>query len=299
MTRAAIAGVLAAVTAGVTMAQELPTEAPTCASAAGHVFQGVACDTLAAPLPITLGFRGRGGHIHRADVEAVFLTILAPSIGAPVRADSTWAFRHRDRSHVWADVTVLPDDSVALAMQYWSRRPDGTLSRLCASVDTIAVAQGNPAVLGALLSERISALGRCAARREARLDSSAFEPPAPSQPHPLTTMLLPLAIALAVSPLIWWAFFRRPRPDFWRLAARYPDKAYDWFVGHDEWIVVDPDAGKAGRPDEREFEGPFLFWVPKLGGRRVAVYVRRRGLEESQRAFLRTHGLDTREFTGG
>jgi hypothetical protein len=33
--------------------------------------------------------------------------------------------------------------------------------------------------------------------------------------------------------------------------------------------------------------------VPKLGGHRVAVYGRRSAMEESQRAFLSVHGLDS------
>ncbi len=110
------------------------------------------------------------------------------------------------------------------------------------------------------------------------------------------TFLFAAIIAIGAVVLVIAAFDLRRRsrkPDFWKLAARYPDNAYDWFVTHDCWTVVDPESATA-KPFKpgTELDGPHILWVPKLGGRRVAVYGRRQEMEESQRAFVTVYGFD-------
>jgi hypothetical protein len=90
--------------------------------------------------------------------------------------------------------------------------------------------------------------------------------------------------------LVWLIYLRarRPRPpDFWKLAASRPDQAYDWFISHDDWVVVDFDQRHHGKPGAGSFVGPFILRVPKLGGRRVAIYGRSDAIAESQEAFVR------------
>ncbi len=99
----------------------------------------------------------------------------------------------------------------------------------------------------------------------------------------------PLLIGVALG-LIWLLFLRAraPRPpDFWKLAARRPNEAYDWFISHDGWIVVDFDRRRHQKPAGENLVGPFILRVPKLGGRRVAVYGREGTTADSQEAFVR------------
>jgi hypothetical protein len=293
-------GVFLARAVGTAMAQQPPMVAH-CATAQGELTAGTTCDTVSAPLPFALRDRSTpdADAVASGDIAAALLVTLSRAVGTTVRGDSAWVFAHLDRSHVSAEITSLPSHRLRVVALYWSRQPDGTLAKRCGSDDTVDVSDNRPIVQGARLVTTLLDFARCTARETAEAGLVAGGRREPPSRRPGSTLVIPLLIALAVSPLVWWAFFRRPRPDFWRFVTRYPDKAYDWFVGHDEWIVIDSDAARGPKPDEREFEGPYLMWVPKLGGRRVAIYGRRAAMRESQQAFLRTHGLDTRAFAGG
>ena len=108
---------------------------------------------------------------------------------------------------------------------------------------------------------------------------------------------LPVLVGLLLgAALLLYVRSRRSKPpDFWKLASERPDHAYDWFVSHDGWVVVDFDAGRRQKPTGEEFVGPFILRVPKLGGRRVAVYGRRGSMEESEDAFVRFFGARPEE----
>lgn len=108
---------------------------------------------------------------------------------------------------------------------------------------------------------------------------------------------LPVFIGLVLGVvLLLYARSRRAKPpDFWRLASERPDHAYDWFVSHDGWVVVDFDQRRRQKPKGDEFVGPFILRVPKLGGRRVAVYGRRGRMEESEETFVRFFGARPEE----
>ena len=102
----------------------------------------------------------------------------------------------------------------------------------------------------------------------------------------------PLLIGLALG-LIWLIFLRARAPhppDFWKLAARRPNEAYDWFISHDGWAVVDFDRRHHEKPKGESLVGPFILRVPKLGGRRVAIYGRGAAVTESQEDFVRIFG---------
>ncbi len=193
---------------------------------------------------------------------------------------------------MWAEVQPLSERRLRVHLLYWRLNADGTLAKLCQWRRTLEAPRGSTAALAGMLSSEVRAFGRCALAEEASVDPSRLEPP-PAQPiRILEVVLIPLVLAALASVVMLWMYLRRRLPDFWQVAARYPDKAYDWFESHDEWLVVDPEAGRVSPPDDDEFDGPFLLWVPKLGGRRVAVYGRRDVLRESERAFLRLHGFD-------
>ncbi len=104
-------------------------------------------------------------------------------------------------------------------------------------------------------------------------------------------LVAPLLVGAALGAgLLLYLRSRVKTPDFWKLAARQPDHAYDWFVSHDGWVVIDFDRRHHRHPGGAEFEGPFILRVPKLGGKRVAVYGRRGTIEQSQEAFVRFFG---------
>lgn len=63
-----------------------------------------------------------------------------------------------------------------------------------------------------------------------------------------------VAVVLIALVAVGWYLVEQPRRrDFWRLAARHPDNAYDWFVSHEAWIVVDPASGRSTKPDEARY----------------------------------------------
>ena len=290
----AAAALLSAIAATGLAAQESVPSVPLCATPSGGLGVGATCDTLTSPLPVAIVFRSAGDTIPlgRADIEAVFLTALARAVRRPVRADSAWAFMQRGATHVWAEVEVSSRRALKATMLYWVGQPDHTLDLLCQAEATPEIPLASTPALAAVLAAEVRDFGGCAAAQGEQGDQVAVEP-AGRRERLLVFIVGPLAAALVASLLLWWFVLRRRPPDFWQLAARYPDKAYQWFSDHDDWVVLDPDAGKLSVPDGREFDGPYLFWVPKLGGRRVAVYGRRSAMQESQRAFLAVHGLDS------
>ncbi len=106
-------------------------------------------------------------------------------------------------------------------------------------------------------------------------------------------VLIGLVLGLAV--LLYVRSRRARPPDFWKLASERPDHAYDWFVSHEGWVVVDFDQQRHQRPRGDDLVGPFILRVPKLGGRRVAIYGRRGSMEESEDTFVRFFGARPEE----
>jgi hypothetical protein len=56
-------------------------------------------------------------------------------------------------------------------------------------------------------------------------------------------------------------------------------------------VVVDFHQRHHQKPKGRNVEGPFILRVPRLGGKRVAVYGLRGLMEESQEAFIEFFGV--------
>ncbi len=277
-------------------AQRSPVDrsVPHCALPSAGVVIGAACDTLDGLLPVVIEFRESPDVVLvREDVEAVALGAIARRFDTGARADSAWALARRDTSHLWVGVEATSAVELMVGVLYWSRRPDRTLSKLCDFTGTLTVPRPSIPALAAALGTEIADVARCARAEEGRLDPARSV----SAPTPLRRMLLAALVsaflALTGAGVLLWRHFRPRMPDFWQVAARYPDKAYEWFLSHEEWRVVDPEQGRQPKVDDREFDGPFLLWVPKLGGRRIVVYGRRTAMKESQRAFLTSRGLDS------
>jgi hypothetical protein len=275
---------------------DTPPSGAHCAVPSAGILTGSACDTIPSMLPVALELRTAPDvRLTRADLEAIVLGALARRFDTAARADSVWAFAHRDTSHLWVGVEVASDTAVRASVLYWSLRPDRTLSLLCDYRGTLRVSRPSVPALAALLAAEIEDVARCARTEETRLDPSRPVPPPPPTPFHRTTLaaLLSVLFVLVVGGTLLWRYLRPRMPDFWQVAARYPDKAYDWFVSHDEWVVIDPTSEHQPKVDERTYDGPFLLWVPKLGGRRIVVYGRRGAMQESQHAFLTHRAVDS------
>jgi hypothetical protein len=64
-----------------------------------------------------------------------------------------------------------------------------------------------------------------------------------------------IGLVLGVVLLIYIRSRKAKPPDFWKLASERPDHAYDWFVSHDGWVVVDFDARRHKEPKGAEVVG--------------------------------------------
>ncbi len=96
-----------------------------------------------------------------------------------------------------------------------------------------------------------------------------------------------LIIAALVAGAVWLISYLMGNPQFWHVAAKYPDQAYDHFMRDSTWIVVSPDASDVDLPAERsQYSGPFTIYVPSLGGKKLHVYGLAERIEESQSNFL-------------
>ena len=276
-------------------AQAPPSSVPHCATPTLGIDRSVGCDTIPGLLPIHLRFSTDSADLalSRTEVETIYLDGLVRGLDAAVRIDSAWAAWQRDSTHVWTSVEALSDSQVGMVLLYWRWRRDGTINKLCALEDTLRVATTSVPLLSAALGAGVGKLARCVVEQNARDVAVEAEQEARRPVNVFLVFVLPALVLVGGSVLLWWFFLRRRPPDFWKLAARYPDKAYDWFQDHEEWWVVDPEGGPQPKPDAEEWEGPFIFWVPKIGGRSVMVYGKKGSMDESQRSFLAMRGLDS------
>ena len=78
------------------------------------------------------------------------------------------------------------------------------------------------------------------------------------------------------------------RLDFWKLASKHADDAFEMFQLQDCWRVFleKPEAGYKSELPPGEWDGPFIFVVPKLGGRRIMVYGKSPEYQKAQQKFM-------------
>ena len=89
-------------------------------------------------------------------------------------------------------------------------------------------------------------------------------------------------VGFAALLVVWWLWsIRRGNLPFWKLVARHPDEAYQYFLKEDCWFVDEVPINI----DKADITGPFQFFVPSLGGKRVKVYCLAKDLDDSQEAF--------------
>ena len=90
-------------------------------------------------------------------------------------------------------------------------------------------------------------------------------------------------VAAALVLLVVFSILGAGKLRFWKLAARFPNEAYEWFLREDCW-EVDPTEPLEPRS---EWCGPFKLAVPQLGWRVVRIYGRVGEMEGSQEEFTR------------
>lgn len=98
-----------------------------------------------------------------------------------------------------------------------------------------------------------------------------------------------ILIIIAILILLYWLFIVRPgRLDFWKIASKYPDEAYDFFMSKGCWKVFEeslPDDYRSLVPKE-DWTGPFRLWIPKLGNKMIYVFGRYPDFEPAQNEFM-------------
>jgi len=95
-------------------------------------------------------------------------------------------------------------------------------------------------------------------------------------------------IILAAAIIYWFLILRPGRLDFWRVAAKHPDAAYEHLKSDPCWILFEdqvPDNYRTLYP-KPEWVGPFRLIVPKLGYKTVHILGKNQNLEKSQGTFL-------------
>lgn len=97
-------------------------------------------------------------------------------------------------------------------------------------------------------------------------------------------------LGIAGAAFIYWLIVLRPgRLDFWRVAARNPDLAYEHFLSSPCWKVFGAELPLDYRKivPKTEWAGPFTLWVPKLGDSRIYIFGKYPDMNRSQNEFLR------------
>ncbi len=99
-------------------------------------------------------------------------------------------------------------------------------------------------------------------------------------------LVIIVAVALVVA---YYFFILRPgRFDFWKLASKHPDLAYDLFQQSEYWhVFVDKPPGgfKASLPPG-EWDGPFKLAIPQLDWKVVTIYGKVPEYEKTQQVFI-------------
>ena len=105
-----------------------------------------------------------------------------------------------------------------------------------------------------------------------------------------------VVVALLIGAGLYWFFILRPgRIDFWKVAARNPDAAYEHLKAAPCWKVFEeglPENYRSIVP-KSEWVGPFRLWVPRLGGKQIVIFGKHPEFEQSQNDFLRKFDANT------
>ena len=84
--------------------------------------------------------------------------------------------------------------------------------------------------------------------------------------------------------LLCFVILKNGSLNFWKLAARNADVAYDHFLSESCWQLFEEGLPSNYRTivPKSEWVGPFRISVPKLGGKTICVFGRHPDYEQSQ-----------------
>lgn len=88
--------------------------------------------------------------------------------------------------------------------------------------------------------------------------------------------------------VVYYLVILKPgRLDFWKVASKHPDDVFEMFQQQDCWSVFleKPEGGYKSELPPGEWDGPFMFVVPKLGGKRIIVYGKVPEYQKAQQEF--------------
>ena len=104
-----------------------------------------------------------------------------------------------------------------------------------------------------------------------------------------------LAIIVILAFLYWFFILRPGRLDFWKIAGKYPDEAFDFFRSKECWKVFEgnlPDDYRSIVPKD-DWTGPFRLWIPKIGNKVIYVFGKYPDFEQAQKDFMAKIDGDT------
>lgn len=97
-------------------------------------------------------------------------------------------------------------------------------------------------------------------------------------------------ILLIIGVGIFWHFAMRKtgKLDFWKSANAHADEAFDMFNQEDCWRVFyeKPQQGYKSELPEGDWDGPFIFVVPRLGNQRITIFGNSPEYQKTQQRFL-------------
>lgn len=97
-----------------------------------------------------------------------------------------------------------------------------------------------------------------------------------------------VVIAIVLLLATYFIIFRQGRFDFWKVAGKHADDAFEMFQQQDCWhvFVEKPMGGYRGELPDGEWDGPFKLAIPKLGNRLITVFGKVPDYEDAQQQFI-------------
>ena len=99
-----------------------------------------------------------------------------------------------------------------------------------------------------------------------------------------------LLLAAFAGLIFWFVFMKKGNIDFWKIASRYPEEAYSFFMENENFLVFDekPQNGYRNHLPQGNWNGPFKLYVPSKGVT-VTIYGRYPGFIDAQNEFAKRY----------
>jgi hypothetical protein len=100
----------------------------------------------------------------------------------------------------------------------------------------------------------------------------------------ITQLTIPFFIIIGVIGLIAFTMTGKGNLSFWKIANRYPEEAYNFFLNNDTWHVIDNINNVDPPTKDENWDGPFRLFIPSIN-RTVKIYGKTDSYFESQEDF--------------